>query len=295
LLTDQRPKYKKSVLILLCSINKGNMRYSSSSLFLAILFGTTLISGLLLASSIDIDYAQASTSGDNSNSPVTVNKALYQSAETIVVTGKSDPNQNLEIQVINPNGAIYRTVDVGTSSAGNFEYEFKLGGKLAIAGIFMVAVRSGTGLEGSTTFEFVPEGWVAEEFMIDGKPYHIRIMADEHPDWLQEISPDYQSRSLILHLTNEQGEALKMELDRSVIATNPGECFVVQADGNPVDVRCSSVDHDTTMITLTIPPQTRELQIMGTSLVPEFGNFLLPIVVIAAISASIIATSKFRK
>jgi hypothetical protein len=197
--------------------------------------------------------------------------------------------------VINPNGAIYLTASVGRSFFGDFEYQFKIGGKFAIGGIYQVVLRSGGTVQGSTTFEFVPEGWVAEEFMIDGKPYYIRIMADAHPDWLQEISPDYESRSLTLRLANVQSQTLRMELDHSVIATDPGKCFVVEADGNPVDVTCSRVDHDTTMITLTIPSQAEELQILGTSLVPEFEIFIVPIAVIFAISAMIIGTSRFRK
>ena len=272
------------------------MKYPSSILFLAMISGISLISWILCASSINIAaFAQSSTSGESGNLPVTVNKALFQSGEIIVVKGKTNPNLSLEIKVINPNGAIYRTVDVAASSAGDFEYQFKLGGKLAIGGLFKVVVSSGTGLEGSATFEFVPPGWVAEEFMIDGMPYHVRIMSDEKPDWLGEISPDTQSKSLIMHLSSEQGVALKMELDDRVIATDPGKCFVVQADGEPVDVTCSRVDHDTTLITLMIPPQTSELQIIGTSIAPEFGIFLVPIVVLTAISASIVAGLKFRK
>lgn len=270
------------------------MRYSSSSLLLATKFGSALISSLLFLSLITIvaAYAQTSTSSSG-NSPVAVDKALYQSAETIVVTGNS-PNQNLELQVINPNGAIYRTVSIGTSSSGDFEYQFKIAGKFAIGGIYEVVLRSGDTQQGSTTFEFVPEGWVAEEFMIDGKPYYIRIMADAHPDWLQEISADYESRSLTMHLANAQSQTLRIELDHSVIATDPGKCFVVEADGNPVDVTCSRVDHDTTMITLTVPPQTDELQILGTSLAPEFGILIVPIVVISAISAMVIGISRFK-
>jgi hypothetical protein len=272
------------------------MGYASSRLCLAALFGLALIPGLSFGFMTDLAYGQSSST-DSSNLTVKVDKALYESTDVVIITGKSSlnpANQNLEIQVINPNGAIYRTDNVRPSSGGDFGYQVKIGGKYAISGVYTVTVRAADGQGTKTTFEFVPEGMIAAQFTLDGKSYHVRVVADEKPEWLQEISADPQTSSLILHLSNQESQELMMELDHNVIAADPGKCLVVQADGEPLDATCSEVDGDTTLVTMTVPAQTSELQIMGTFLVPEFGIFVVPIVIIA-FSVSILAGSKLRR
>ena len=112
---------------------------------------------------------------------------------------------------------------------------------------------------------------------------------------INDISISPQDTSLIVSLTSTADGNLTMTLPRSLIDAKDGandDQFFVLVDGADTDFAESKTSADRT-ITVAIPQDTSQVEVIGTQVVPEFGA-LASIVLVVALVSIIAVTAKTR-
>lgn len=107
---------------------------------------------------------------------------------------------------------------------------------------------------------------------------------------LVAMDVDTESTSLLVGTQNVQESTLEISFSSELLAAE-GAQFVILVDGLETDYTVSYNGNDPT-ITIPIPTDAEEIEIIGTSIIPEFPLGVLAIM--GAISALGLALSKSR-
>jgi len=111
---------------------------------------------------------------------------------------------------------------------------------------------------------------------------------------INQVFPDTEAKSLIVQINSISNGTLAIKLPREVIDAKFGEeddDFFVVIDGVEVDFDETKTGNERT-ITLEFPEGTEEIEIIGTSVVPEFGAIAAAILVISIMSVILASKSK---
>jgi predicted secreted protein with PEFG-CTERM motif len=103
---------------------------------------------------------------------------------------------------------------------------------------------------------------------------------------VSDISISPPDTSLIISLQSSADGNITMTLPRSLIDAKDGindDQFFVLVDGTDTDFSESKTNADRT-ITVSIPQDTLQVEVIGTQVVPEFGTLSSLVLVIAIIS-----------
>lgn len=233
------------------------------------------------------------------------------SENTVVISGNVGTNatgQPLLLQVYNPNGAAYRIDQIPAADIdadGSYSYELKVGGNLGINGEYDVRATY-SGVTRETTFNFTGGqaggGWSTIMLVVDDQEYPIEYMIEGGT--LEELTGDFDTKTITAVIGsevtgNETGE-LNLRLPRNITdstdeATGDDAPFVVFVDGEDM-TEDSTDDMGADVRELAIPffENSETVEIIGTSLVPEFGA-IAAIVLAVAIVGIIVATTRSGK
>jgi predicted secreted protein with PEFG-CTERM motif len=111
---------------------------------------------------------------------------------------------------------------------------------------------------------------------------------------INQVIPDPESKSLIVHIDSISNGTLAIKLPREVIDAKFGEEddeFFVVIDGLEVNFDETKTANERT-ITVEYPEGTEEIEIIGTSVVPEFGVLTVAILMISIMSVIFVSKSK---
>jgi predicted secreted protein with PEFG-CTERM motif len=239
-----------------------------------------------------VAYSQAKTLS------VKVDKGSYGEGESIMVSGTVPAvieGVPVAIQVFNPRNTMYTIGQPTPNADGTFTFEFKVGGKLGIGGIYTVkATYSGQSV--TTTFEFTggaptPGGTVRVEF--EGNVFDIRATLSNGSIQGIEVDPDFTSIIVSVSTTDQDGE-LVITLPRQLIDAKidgSDDVFVVLVDGDEADAEETETTATERTLRIPVPAGAEEIEIIGTQVIPEFG-ILAALVLAAAVGAIVVADRK---
>jgi len=111
---------------------------------------------------------------------------------------------------------------------------------------------------------------------------------------INQIIPDTETKSLIVQIDSISNGSLAIKLPREVIDAKFGDNdddFFVVLDGLEIDFDETKTGNERT-ITIEFPEGTEEIEIIGTSVVPEFGTITAVILVISIMSVIFASKSK---
>jgi predicted secreted protein with PEFG-CTERM motif len=221
---------------------------------------------------------------------VEVDAESYSTGDTITATGSVGGNvtgQPLVIQVFNSDGDAYRFDQVMVAADGSYTYKFKVGGPLGVGGTYRV-VANYNSESAETTFDFAAVG-DSSEVTIAGESYKVRHHRGGVPGWVGNVTANTENTSLAFELRNTEDVIFQVELD-SVLIDTDSSCFTVLIDGSQAGASCEALDDDTVLLTVPVPAFSQSLEIVGTSIAPEFGT--VAIAVLAAVVALTIAATR---
>lgn len=112
---------------------------------------------------------------------------------------------------------------------------------------------------------------------------------------VSDISIDTQNTSLVVSLQTTGNGTMTITLPRTLIDAKSGTIdnqFFVLEDGANTDFQESKTDIDRTL-SISFPDSTDKIEIIGTQVVPEFGNLAGIIITISIIGVIVIST-RFR-
>lgn len=113
---------------------------------------------------------------------------------------------------------------------------------------------------------------------------------------IKQIIPDPKEKSLIVEIDSISNGTLAIKLPREIIDSKFGEEddeFFVILDGLDVEFDETKTGKERT-ITVEFPQGTEEIEIIGTSVIPEFGTMTVLILMISIISIIIVSKSKIN-
>ena len=256
------------------------------------------IVAVLVASLISVvpqvAYSQAGTL------TVKVDKTSFGAGETIMVTGTVPAvieGVPVAIQVFNPRNTMYTIGQPTPNMDGTYSFEFKVGGKLGINGIYQVkATYSGQSVQ--TTFEFTggevtgpPAGTVRVQF--EDNVFNVKASLSNGSIRSIEVDPDFTSIVISVRTTDQDGE-LKITLPRQLIdarINGDDDDFIVLVDGEEADFEETDTTATERTLTIPVPAGAEEVEIIGTQVIPEFG-ILAALALAAAVGAIVVISRK---
>jgi hypothetical protein len=234
---------------------------------------------ILLPIGIDLSYAsQSSVSGMAQVPPalpmtLTTDKISYSDGDKITVSGTvRDPmiGAAVTITIRSPNNNVVLIGQSLISDNNAFSTTFTTGGSLwQDAGKYEIVAKIGN-KDAVTTFQF--NGYVPfESIHVDGTDLNVlyKIVGGQ----LLKISPNVQSKSLVLSIKAISDGSLTIVLPRSLIdsQSNGNDIpFSVMVDGKVVEHTEQSSSHDRTLV-IPFGKGSSEIIISGTRVIPEFG------------------------
>ena len=230
---------------------------------------------------------------------VTTDKKSYNDGDKIIVAGEVKERlvgYPVSLRVIAPNSNLVTVAQIDVNSDKKFSTELIAGGSLMkSAGTYTIAVFYGTENRTSeTTFEFSGSTGIQKDTTITVSGTDMIVSYKITGGKLVSITPDVDSRSLIIAITANQDGELVITLPRALIDSkdtkmmDQDDTFFVLVDGEEVDFAETKTSTDRTL-TIQFPAGAEEIEIIGTFVIPEFGTIAVLILAVAIIS--IIAVS----
>ncbi|MFQ6025232.1 MAG: PEFG-CTERM sorting domain-containing protein [Nitrosopumilaceae archaeon] len=225
---------------------------------------------------------------------VTTDKQSYGAGETIIISGEVRDLLSgvpVTVKVLAPNGNLVTVQQIDVGSDKKYMTEVTAGGQMKFAGTYTIEVQYGTQARTSeTTFEFT-----AGEVMMPKEPSGPTAMV-ENTDFsvgysmaggtLMGITADVEAMSLIISIDATDDGEVTLTLPRALIDSKingADDDFFVLVDGEEVDFDEAATSTDRTL-TIQFSAGSEEIEIIGTSIVPEFGTIAAVILAVAIVS-----------
>jgi hypothetical protein len=243
----------------------------------------------------------------SAQTPLTIKmKDEYDSYETILITGNvgtvSKNSSALLIQIINPKGETYRYDLVDVAADGSYAYKLEIGGRLGIPGEYK-AIVSYDQRKTETTFRFntnviVDEFWYSHPVIIDGDE-HIFTYRPESPLTIHNVSANVENKLLAISVESFGDGFLSVRIPATLMnfsscdaGSESGHMIIV--DGLDMETETSATEHFREF-KIPVTKSTEKIEIIGTSMVPEFGSWVLPLMALLIAVTAVMPRIHFGK
>ena len=224
---------------------------------------------------------------------VTTDKTSYLDGDKVLVTGEVTQLLSgfpISLTLIAPNGNVVTIEQIEISPDNKYSTELTLGGPLmTMGGTYTIEVQYGTqNRTAQTTFTFPGSVLASHGTSIKVTGSDLMVNYKITGGKLLSITPDVNSKSLIIAINATQDGSLTITLPRSVIDAKKGDkddSFIVLVDGEEASVyeETETTDTDRTLY-IEFPAGAEQIEIIGTFVIPEFGAIAVMILAVAIIS-----------
>ena len=233
---------------------------------------------------------------------VTTDKPSYLIGDNIVISGEVKSvveGTPLTVQVLDPNNNLVQVAQIDVSEDGKFTKAINSQGTLWKAtGTYTIKVQYGLpNVTAQTTFLFqsstIP---TSNTFQLKdpSSQQTFNVNYTINGGTISDITIDAQSFSLIVTVNSTSDGTVTLQLPRNLIdaKTNSGQddSFIILIDGAEVKTESESANNEYRTIAIKFLQGDKDIEIIGTQIVPEFGPIAALVLVIAIVS--IIAISK---
>ena len=236
-------------------------------------------------------------------SQVCVAKPFYAQGEAVVISGKVDAvlqNTPLLIQVFRDTNRVH-IAQVEVAQDGTYTYSLIADGPyFKTDGKYLIQVSYGvTGNVFETSFDFqTNESGLTPSQIFEVKagdqgtfdvPYTIK------GGTVKNIIVDPSILGIIVTIQADNDGSITLDLGRKWIdakkTDGTDDTYIIYIDGLEVQYQESSVKPDSRLLTIQFEEGDSDIEIIGTSVVPEFGPIAI-VILVAAISSVMILSRK---
>ncbi len=235
---------------------------------------------------------------------ISTDKSSYSDGETIIVSGEVSEllsGYAVTLQVIAPNGNLVTVQQLDVGAEKMFSTELTAGGTLwKASGTYTIKVLYGTSARtAEATFDFggstgIGPGPGPSGPSIDVEGYNVGYSITGGS--ILSITADVDANSLIIEISTTSDGELTIILPRAlidaVLENGDDDEFFVLVDAEEVDFDETKTDTHRTL-TIAFFDGSEEIEIIGTSVIPEFGAIAALILAVAIISI-IVVSAKTR-
>jgi len=234
----------------------------------------------------------------------------YDQGSKIIINGHSnlnDPNSPIVFTVTNPIGNLVTVKQIMVKPGSDFKVEFIASGPYwKASGMYIIKAQAGPqstifktnvnliAMDSQSSLECN-----SNEITVSGTNGGKYCIPYESTFALSQItsSLNTETKTLTLNINGNNAQTLSLDIDRKLLnaKSSDGEDaeFIVMVNGEPADFTESegSIAGQRTL-TLSFGAGGTTIEIIGTSVIPEFGSIAVFILVIAIISIVILSNKK---
>lgn len=227
---------------------------------------------------------------------VSTNKGiLTEPFEKFLIEGtitSTSPVRNVDIKIFDPTGKLVYSPTVGLATNGEFVNVARVDSSWTVNGIYNIEVSNQKiGVTAVSQIEVQVSGNTAAPAPVLSKT-QVSGLTVEHSAGFSFASVDVfpESKSITFMISSQNSNQLTLKLPQKLI-TDPKTVII---DGTQIKNFKITKSGDVNTLTISLSPNSQQIEIIGTSVIPEFGSITI-IILAAAITTVVLMMRKSIK
>jgi predicted secreted protein with PEFG-CTERM motif len=230
----------------------------------------------------------------------------YSEGDTIVISGKVNTvivGTPVTLQFFSQNNLI-DIAQITVAQDGNYSHTvIAKGPSWTKPGDYSVKALYGQGNVVETQFSFSPksnDSFLTDVFEVDAGSsgtFDVRYTIKEGSVKNMAIDPNMLALNVVIESTNKGSISLEIpreSLDAKKQTDNSDEKFIVLIDGIEASYQETVTKSNTRAITINFEKNDSEIDIIGTTIVPEFGQITTMILLVGIVTTIFVTKNKFQ-
>ena len=235
---------------------------------------------------------------------VKTNSNSYKEGDTVVISGKLTTiivGTPITMQIFNQ-GNLVDVAQFNVAEDGSYSYTIIAEGPYwSKSGEYIVRASFGQGNVAETQFSFSPKSDVvaSDIFEVDAGSYGtFDVNYSISGGVVKNMLIDKNSFSLIAIIETENNGSITLEMPRNAFDAKKqdqtDDIFIIIIDGIEVAYQETVTNTNSRIITINFEEGDSDIEIIGTTIIPEFGTIAVMILVVGIITTIIVTKNRFK-
>jgi predicted secreted protein with PEFG-CTERM motif len=236
---------------------------------------------------------------------VKTNSNSYKEGDTIVISGMAEPiikDTPVLLQIINKENNVVEIAQITIAEDGSYSHTVRTEGTLwSKAGEYTVKVAYSIGSIAETQFNFSPKSDVTatEIFEVDaGSHGTFDVNYSINGGTVKNMLIDKDIFALIVIIETENDGSITLEMPRDAFDAKKqdqtDDTFIIIIDGIEVPYQETVTNTNSRIITINFEEGDSDIEIIGTTIIPEFGTIAVMILAIGIITTIMVTKNRFQ-
>ena len=228
----------------------------------------------------------------------------YKEGETIVISGKVSTiitGTPVTMQIFGQDNLV-DIAQITVAEDGNYSHTVRAEGPLwSKAGEYTIRVSFGEGNIAETQFTFSPKTETSETktFEVDaGNHGTFDVEYSIEGGTVKDMLVDEEIFALIVIIESTDDGSISLEIPRYALDAKKqdetDDIFIIIIDGIEAPYQETITDSNSRVITINFEQGDSDIEIIGTTIIPEFGTIAMMILAIGIITTIFVTKNKFQ-
>ena len=228
----------------------------------------------------------------------------YKEGETIVISGKVSTiitGTPVTMQIFGQDNLV-DIAQITVAEDGNYSHTVRAEGPLwSKAGEYTIRVSFGEGNIAETQFTFSPKTETSETktFEVDaGNHGTFDVEYSIEGGTVKDMLVDEEIFALIVIIESTDDGSISLEIPRYALDAKKqdetDDIFIIIIDGIEAPYQETITDSNSRVITINFEQGDSDIEIIGTTIIPEFGTIVMMILAIGIITTIFVTKNKFQ-
>ena len=228
----------------------------------------------------------------------------YKEGETIVISGKVSTvitGTPITMQIFNQ-GNLVDIAQITVAEDGSYSHTVRAEGPLwTKVGEYTVRVSFGEGNIAETQFTFSPKTEVSETNTFEvnaAEQGTFDVKYSIEGGVVKDMLIDKEIFALIVVIESTDDGSISLEIPRYALDAKKqdgtDDIFIIIIDGIEAPYQESITDSDSRVITINFEQGDSDIEIIGTTIIPEFGTIAMMILAIGIITTVLVTKNRFQ-
>ena len=227
----------------------------------------------------------------------------YYEGDVIVISGKVNAvigSTPVMLQIFTGNGDLVNIAQINVAEDDTFSYSTLAKGPLwQKQGEYSVKASYGQNGISESKFNYIPNSELnPTNFKVDtgNETFDVRYIIKGGT--VKNITTDSDNLTLKVQINSTNNGEILLELPREFIGAERqdgnDEIFIILIDGIQVPYNESLTNSESRTIEIEFNQNDSNIEIIGTYIIPEFGNIVMMILMVGILSTILVARNKFQ-
>ncbi len=228
----------------------------------------------------------------------------YKEGETIVISGKVSTiitGTPVTMQIFNQDNLV-DIAQITVAEDGNYSHTVRAEGPLwSKAGEYTIRVSFGEGNIAETQFTFSPKTEITETKTFEADAGNHGTFDVEYSiegGTVKDMLVDEEIFALIVIIESTDDGSISLEIPRYALDAKKqdetDDIFIIIIDGIEAPYQETITDSNSRVITINFEQGDSDIEIIGTTIIPEFGTIVMMILVIGITTTIFVTKNRFQ-